>query len=611
MANLIDYTITKRQFELIELRLGQVLADELVYQATENLDTDLNPTIFLERVIPIDKSEVQSQPLINIQMARGSYDNYKNLVKDGTYTFYIDCYAIADSDNANRGDTLARYKVQRLLGVIDAILSNPIYNTLAFDKPSLSRCEVLEILFPDAQEYLNAPHLLMGRLVYSVRVPENIEEITLSTIEEYSSQVKLYSTEQGYLFSGATPVIPPPPVCANATVTNSDGSFTYEIASGATYILPDINLTVNGAGFLSIPSVKDQNIILKSTLGDIITPAQVTNNEIIIELSAGADMKVDFTVDNTAPDEAEQIQFTAQITEQTATEWYWDFGDGNSSTLENPTHTYAAAGLYTVTLLAGNASNKGGFEEKIDYIDVQATDLGVVLLLDATDSTTINGGSPSDNDPVTAWADQSGQGNSPTTVGSNLTWKASGFAPNSTPYISIGATSSFNLGTAISKMPSHTVLTVWLATSFPSVMPVIVENGNSSSNQCGIAQIVRTSILEDIIGDGVDFGRFQDIGAAGNVSANTPYIYATRYNAGDSDPKMQFNGTDLTPDKKAGNGVTSIAGTKFDLRIGQFGQFGLYAGTLSFAYCKIYNRSLSDLELTSQVNILKTKFGIA
>jgi PKD repeat protein len=32
----------------------------------------------------------------------------------------------------------------------------------------------------------------------------------------------------------------------------------------------------------------------------------------------------------------------------------WDFGDGNTSTLPNPTHTYAAPGQYTVTLLSSN-----------------------------------------------------------------------------------------------------------------------------------------------------------------------------------------------------------------------------------------------------------------
>ncbi len=30
--------------------------------------------------------------------------------------------------------------------------------------------------------------------------------------------------------------------------------------------------------------------------------------------------------------------------------WNWDFGDGNTSTLQNPTHTYAANGVYTVSL---------------------------------------------------------------------------------------------------------------------------------------------------------------------------------------------------------------------------------------------------------------------
>jgi len=32
------------------------------------------------------------------------------------------------------------------------------------------------------------------------------------------------------------------------------------------------------------------------------------------------------------------------------TSWLWDFGDGNTSTVQNPTHTYAAVGNYTVSL---------------------------------------------------------------------------------------------------------------------------------------------------------------------------------------------------------------------------------------------------------------------
>ncbi len=42
---------------------------------------------------------------------------------------------------------------------------------------------------------------------------------------------------------------------------------------------------------------------------------------------------------------------------QRADSYSWNFGDGNTSTEESPTHTYAAAGEYTVTLTAFGAEN--------------------------------------------------------------------------------------------------------------------------------------------------------------------------------------------------------------------------------------------------------------
>lgn len=38
----------------------------------------------------------------------------------------------------------------------------------------------------------------------------------------------------------------------------------------------------------------------------------------------------------------------------TPTSWLWDFGDGTTSVLESPTHTYTSAGLYDVTLTVTN-----------------------------------------------------------------------------------------------------------------------------------------------------------------------------------------------------------------------------------------------------------------
>ena len=58
------------------------------------------------------------------------------------------------------------------------------------------------------------------------------------------------------------------------------------------------------------------------------------------------------------------ISFTDTSTN--ATYWYWDFGDGSNSTLENPIHTYTA-GNYTVNL---TVSNTNGTDPKVCQITV-------------------------------------------------------------------------------------------------------------------------------------------------------------------------------------------------------------------------------------------------
>ena len=55
------------------------------------------------------------------------------------------------------------------------------------------------------------------------------------------------------------------------------------------------------------------------------------------------------------------------------TSWSWDFGDGTPlSTQRNPSHTYAAAGTYTVTL---TATNPGGSDTETKVIHVTVAEL--------------------------------------------------------------------------------------------------------------------------------------------------------------------------------------------------------------------------------------------
>jgi PKD repeat protein len=49
-------------------------------------------------------------------------------------------------------------------------------------------------------------------------------------------------------------------------------------------------------------------------------------------------------------------QVTFSDSSISAFSWLWNFGDGNSSTLQNPVHTYSSAGTYTVTLMTQDTS---------------------------------------------------------------------------------------------------------------------------------------------------------------------------------------------------------------------------------------------------------------
>jgi PKD repeat protein len=51
-------------------------------------------------------------------------------------------------------------------------------------------------------------------------------------------------------------------------------------------------------------------------------------------------------------------------------EWYWEFGDGENSTVVNPTHIYTQEGTYTVSLRTKEADGDQDIETKINYIIV-------------------------------------------------------------------------------------------------------------------------------------------------------------------------------------------------------------------------------------------------
>lgn len=92
------------------------------------------------------------------------------------------------------------------------------------------------------------------------------------------------------------------------------------------------------------------------------------SNEITVTLITGDAPVAAFSISSTSGTAPVTINFTDQSS-NSPTSWQWDFGDGGSSTEQNPSHTYKNPGSYTVSY---TVSNNYGTDSKtmINYISV-------------------------------------------------------------------------------------------------------------------------------------------------------------------------------------------------------------------------------------------------
>jgi PKD repeat protein len=94
-----------------------------------------------------------------------------------------------------------------------------------------------------------------------------------------------------------------------------------------------------------------------------------------------------FSATPTIIDEGGSVSFT-DLSTGSPTSWLWNFGDGQTSTVQNPTHVYNTAGVYDVTLTVTNGfgSNAGYIPS---YITVNVAGTPPLAYFEA-DVTTIN-----------------------------------------------------------------------------------------------------------------------------------------------------------------------------------------------------------------------------
>jgi PKD repeat protein len=117
---------------------------------------------------------------------------------------------------------------------------------------------------------------------------------------------------------------------------------------------------------LIIPSVQLTNAGTYSVIITDMTGSATSSNATLTVLPLSP--TADFTATPTNGVAPLSVTF-ADTSAGSPANWAWDFGDTGSSTLQNPSHSYATAGVYTVQLIASN-SGSSSTNTKAAYITV-------------------------------------------------------------------------------------------------------------------------------------------------------------------------------------------------------------------------------------------------
>jgi gliding motility-associated-like protein len=155
--------------------------------------------------------------------------------------------------------------------------------------------------------------------------------------------------------SGCVPLV----VRFTDNTTNKPTQWKWNLGNGTISFLQNPSVTYFNPGQYTI------KLVVKNSAGsDSITKIQF--------ITVYAQPKVQFTSNVTSGCIPLATQFTDQSSaaSDSITTWQWDFGDGFSSNLKNPAHTYAAAGNFNVTLRVRNSNGCLNTLSKSKYIQI-------------------------------------------------------------------------------------------------------------------------------------------------------------------------------------------------------------------------------------------------
>ena len=269
----------------------------------------------------------------------------------------------------------------------------------------------------------------------------------------------------------ASPTSGQAPLAVNFTDQSLDGgspitAWAWTFGDGASSTTPSPSHTYAAAGTYTV----------SLTTTNAIGSSSVTKANFIAVSAQPVGPTAGFIGAPTSGTAPLMVQFTDQSLAGTSaiTAWSWDFGDGSSSTAQNPSHTYSAVGTYAVALTATTAVGSNT-ATKTSYIQVAAAPVAptvdfsaaptsgfVPLAVNFTDLST-NGGAP-----ITSRVWSFGDGGSSTTQNPSHTYTTEGVYT-----VSLTATNSAGSNT--------TTKTSFIHAAHVPVAPVAAFSGTPTS----------------------------------------------------------------------------------------------------------------------------------
>ena len=196
----------------------------------------------------------------------------------------------------------------------------------------------------------------------------------------------------------------------------------------------------------------------------------------------------DFTANVTNGTSPLAVGFTDQST-GSVTSWLWDFGDGNTSTVQNPVYTYTIPGIYSVNLTATNVGgsttqNKAGYITVTAPVSPPVTDF-IANMTNGTSPLAVGFTDQSTGSP-TSWLWDFGDGNTSTVQNPVHVFNLTGaYTVSLTATNAGGSTTTTKTGFITVQAPVPTTVPTTVSTTVSTTMPTTVPTTVSTTVPTG------------------------------------------------------------------------------------------------------------------------------